>query len=129
MFGDDYDRMDEAIRLQPVTTQTADEALRDVLAHAGARPWSRDQVDIRIVRQVEEGTGGLINSQSEVGGWGALDAGEVILDRDRDGMPDDWERNHGSDPTRADHNADRDGDGYSNLENYLHWASRRHERD
>ena len=124
MFGGDYERMNEAIRLQPVTTHTADEALQEVLTQAGARPWSRDEVDIRVLRQVESGSGGLINSQSEVNGWGELDSGAVIVDRDQDGMPDEWERNHGSDPSRPDNNTDSDGDGYTNLENYLHESAR-----
>lgn len=124
MFGDEYDRMDEAVDLEPVTTQSADEALQIVLAQAGARPWSRDRADLRIVRDVEAGTGGLIDSQEDVDGWGELAPGEAQADEDRDGMPDDWERNHGCDPNRADHNGDADGDGYTNLENYLHDAAR-----
>jgi hypothetical protein len=39
-------------------------------------------------------------------------------------MPDDWERANGTDPARADNNGDVNGDGYTNLENYLHDASR-----
>jgi hypothetical protein len=41
----------------------------DVLAHAGARPWDRDEVDQRIVRQVREGKGKIIDSQEQVGGY------------------------------------------------------------
>jgi len=128
-FGEEYDRLDEEVALQPVTTQTADDALQTVLAQAGARPWSRDRADRRVVRDVEAGTGGLIDSQSEVDGWGDLDPGEAPDDGDRDGMPDNWERDHGSDPARADHNGDVDGDGYTNLENYLHWAARTNGRN
>jgi hypothetical protein len=124
MFGNDYDRMGAPVALQPVTTHTADEALQIVLDQAGARPWSRDQTDTRVVRDVREGTGGLVDSQSDTSGWGPLDAGDAPADADRDGMPDEWERQHGSDPNRADHNRDADGDGYTNLENYLHWAAR-----
>ena len=94
------------------------------LGATGARPWSRDRVDLRILHDVEAGTGGLIDSQSDVDGWGDLNLGVSLIDVDHDGMPDDWERDHGSDPARADHNVDTNGDGYSNLENYLHWAAR-----
>ena len=39
---------------------------------------------------------------------------------DRDGMPDQWEKNHGLNPDDAsDGNRDRDNDGYTNLEEYL----------
>jgi hypothetical protein len=35
-------------------------------------------------------------------------------------MPDAWERLHGLHPTNpADRNADKDGDGYTNLEQYI----------
>ena len=34
-------------------------------------------------------------------------------------MPDAWERAHGFDPARADGNDDRDGDGMTNLEDWL----------
>ena len=129
MFGDDYSRLDAPVNLAPVITETAEEALRTVLDRAGARPWSRDRADVRIVRDVEAGTGGLIDSQSDVDGWGPLDPGDAPLDTDRDGMPDAWEARHGSDPQGRDHNADADGDGYTNLENYLHWAARIDGRD
>ncbi|MGK0362940.1 MAG: hypothetical protein ACI9U2_005262 [Bradymonadia bacterium] len=95
-----------------------------MLAQAGARPRSREQTDTRVVRDVRENTGGLIDSQDDVDGWGNLAAGRAAADGDRDGMPDDWERGHGSDAGRADNNGDANGDGYTNLENYLHWASR-----
>lgn len=39
-------------------------------------------------------------------------------DTDGDGMPDDWERNHGSNPSVPDANADADRDGYTNIEEY-----------
>ena len=39
---------------------------------------------------------------------------------DRDGMPDAWEREHGLDPgDGGDHRGDRDGDGYTNIEEWL----------
>lgn len=41
-------------------------------------------------------------------------------DRDRDGIPDEWEIKHGLDPFNPnDAFADFDGDGYTNLEEYL----------
>ena len=41
------------------------------------------------------------------------------LDRDHDGMPDEWEKAHGHDPSVLDGRADKDGDGYTNLKDYL----------
>ncbi len=40
-------------------------------------------------------------------------------DTDGDGMPDNWEIEHGLNPNVPDSNGDFDNDGYSNLEEYL----------
>lgn len=40
-----------------------------VLASAGARPRERDAVDARIVAEVRTGTGSLVDSQDDVGGY------------------------------------------------------------
>ena len=43
------------------------------------------------------------------------------MDADADGMADQWETFVGLDPTNpADGNDDLDGDGWTNLEEYLH---------
>ena len=53
----------------PVRTTSAAEALRDVLAGAGATRPRRDAVDARIVREVETRGGRIIDSQKDAGGW------------------------------------------------------------
>jgi hypothetical protein len=45
---------------------------RLVLQHAGARPRDRDKVDLRIIDDVKNGTGRIIDSQNDVGGWPEL---------------------------------------------------------
>jgi pectate lyase len=40
-----------------------------VIANAGATPWNRDPIDRRIVADVIEGRGEIIDSQDEVGGY------------------------------------------------------------
>ena len=66
------------------------------------------------------GTGRLIDDPSEVGGWPSLANGTPYPDADRDGMDDGWERSRGLDPANAnDRNLDRDGDGYTELEEFL----------
>ena len=124
MFGGDYSRASSAFSMRTVTTHASTEVIEIVLANAGARPWNRDSADSRIVASVRTNTGSLINSQSEVGGWGAVAAGTPPVDSDRDGMPNDWELNYGTNPDIADNNGDLDSDGYTNLEEYLHWAAR-----
>jgi hypothetical protein len=41
------------------------------------------------------------------------------LDTDGDGVPDDWELSHGTDPNGADGFEDPDGDGFSNVQEYI----------
>lgn len=73
-----------------------------VLANAGARPAERCPVDARVVDQVKSGTGGIIKSQEGVGGWPAL--AENRRELTVPGNP----------------SGDDDGDGYTNLEEWLH---------
>ena len=40
-----------------------------VLVNAGARPWDRDETDKRIVQEVKNKTGKIIDSEQEVGGY------------------------------------------------------------
>ena len=47
----------------------ASELESHILKNAGARPWDRDEIDIRIVEQVSNRTGKIINTQDEVGGY------------------------------------------------------------
>ncbi len=102
-----------------VTTTAPTEAEAAVLARAGASR-ARDAVDRRIVAGVRDGSGRLIDSETDVGGWPALKGGSAPADLDRDGMADAWERENGLDPSDgADGAGDKDGDGFTNLEAYL----------
>jgi len=89
------------IWVDPLTVRKSDEVLDWVLANAGAWPWDRDAVDKRIVSNVRNGTGRIIDTQRDVGGWPDLASTERPLD-----LP-------------ADPNGDDDGDGYTNLEEWL----------
>jgi hypothetical protein len=101
-----------------VTSTTALEAYDEVLAGAGSFP--RDAVDTRVISDVINGTGAAIESQDDVGGWPALGPGSSPLDSDNDGMPNDWEIANGLNPNSgSDGNGDLDGDGYTNIEEYI----------
>lgn len=113
-------RAAEHLPVAAVRTDTADEAYRRVLDGAGATLPARDAIDARIVQQVRTGTGRIIDSPQEVGGWGEYRPGQAPPDTDADGMPDEWERQHRLDPhDAADNRGDADGDGYTNLEEFL----------
>lgn len=117
---ENVNRAAEAFKVAPVRTDAPEQVFEKVLGGAGATRPARDAVDRRIVDNARTGTGRVINSQREVGGWPKLTAGSPPPDTDRDGMPDAWERAHGLDPARAeDAHQDRDGDGYENFEEWL----------
>ncbi|HEX8526036.1 pectate lyase family protein [Allosphingosinicella sp.] len=112
-------RLAAPIDVAPVRADPAASAYRRILAGAGSSR-SRDSVDRRVVESVVQRGGTIIDSQSEVGGWPELASGTPWRDGDGDGMPDDWERRRRLDPRDpADGNRDSDGDGYTNLEEWL----------
>jgi hypothetical protein len=123
-------RVNRPYTVAPVKTQSAEEAFELVLAHAGASKL-RDSVDSRIINEIRGGTAkygaswdgggkGIIDSQADVGGWPELASIPAPPDADGDGMPDDWESDMQLDPRNAtDGSADADGDGYTNVEEYL----------
>ncbi|HEY0052348.1 MAG TPA: pectate lyase, partial [Caulobacteraceae bacterium] len=112
-------RLEAPLDVAPVAADPAPSAFERVLASAGAsRP--RDTVDARVVASVRARDGAIIDSQAGVGGWPTLEPGRPWVDGDGDGLPDEWERTHGLDPADpADGAADRDGDGRTNLEDWL----------
>jgi len=55
-----------------------------VLRNAGARPWDRDHDDVRLIADVAEGRGRIIDSESDVGGY------PVQTPTHRDFNPADW---------------------------------------
>lgn len=100
-------------------TQSSQEAYESVLSEAGAS-LIRDTADSRLVQGIRDRTHRRIDSQEEVGGWPELRSVPRPSDRDGDGIPDNWEQTCGLNADdRADGNGDRDGDGYTNLEEYL----------
>ncbi len=123
-------RVNEPYVVAPVITHTAEEAFEHVLRHAGPS-LARDAVDARIIDEIRNGTAqfgasyggggkGIIDSQTDVGGWPELKSTKPPMDTDHDGMPDDWEAAHGLNPQdAADGAQDTDRDGYTALEDYL----------
>jgi hypothetical protein len=102
-----------------VTTHLAGEAYEIVLTGAGARLPKLDAVDSRIVSDVKNRTGKLIDTPSEVGGYPELKSAEAPVDSDHDGMPDEYEKANGLNPSDAKDGAVITPSGYSNLEVYL----------
>ncbi|KPL05627.1 hypothetical protein AMJ85_11550 [candidate division BRC1 bacterium SM23_51] len=113
-------KQDVPFAVAQVTTDDALTAYKRVLRFGGAILPKRDAVDIRVLKDVQNGTGTIIDDEDQVGGWPTLASGAPPVDSDHDSMPDDWESARGLDPNDADDGAsDRDGDGYTNVEEYL----------
>jgi len=113
-------RSDGPIPAPLVTTEAAADVYESVLRFAGAVLPVRDVIDDRIVQEVRTGTGLIINTPAEVGGWPKYQSSTPPDDSDHDGMSDDWERRYSLEPQdSADSSGDMDGDGYTNVEEYL----------
>jgi hypothetical protein len=68
-FDRDHLRAQGPFPAPPVTTESATTAYEHVLKDAGATLPRRDAVDDRIVREVRQGTGHIINWVKDAGGW------------------------------------------------------------
>lgn len=78
--------------------------------------YSRQLIE-SIVSLVEKG---IITDVSQVGGYPEY-RGEPYKDSDGDGMPDEWEDQHGLDRQNPeDTTGDLNGDGYTNIEAFLY---------
>ncbi|CAN7303319.1 Ig-like domain-containing protein [Paenibacillus sp. LjRoot56] len=94
-------------------------AYTKILSQAGAILPRRDAVDARVVQDVRNSTGRIINREYEVGGYPELKTGIVPDDTDHDGMPDVWEDANGWNKNDAGDGKGITASGYSNLEVYL----------
>ena len=119
-----------------VKTHSAEEAFENVLADVGCNVPMLDNHDRRVIEETRarsttykgsrSGLPGLPDSQDDVGGWEHYPEVHraASWDTDGDGMPNRWETWKGLNPNDAvDGTADPDGDGYTNLEDYLNWLA------
>ena len=144
---ENYLRVDKPFPLpHPFTIMPAEKAYGYVLQNVGATLPTRDPVDARIVEVVRTGKivysldvrtdvadkypkrrlppdsykKGIIYDISQVGGYPEY-KGEPYKDSDSDGMPDDWEMKYKLNPhDAADAVMDCNGDGYTNIEKFIH---------
>ena len=129
-------KLAEPMDFVATTTHSADDAYDRVLDYAGAS-LSRDSFDELMVSDARNGaasyTGkglskGFVNSQDDNrpadaaddwSAWPTLNSTAAPVDTDGDGMPDEWEKSNGLDPSDPSDGKTIGTDGYSNLENYL----------
>lgn len=112
-----------------VKTDSPKDAYEKILQIGGAS-FVRDAVDLRVLKDVKNGTftyegslgskNGIVDSQKDVGGFPTLRQGKNPTDSDNDGMPDEWEIKYNLNPNKYDANG-RDLDkNYDNIEVYTH---------
>jgi hypothetical protein len=98
-----FDYPVQLLKSTPIVASQQVEEL--VLAQAGARPAERDPVDARIIAEVRSRSGRIIDSQREVGGW----------------PPQTYNYRKLALPPNP--NGDDDQDGYTNIEEVLHYLA------
>jgi hypothetical protein len=113
-----------------VTTQTAEESYQLVLKSVGATLPKRDTLDERIINDVKNRTGRLIDVQGgyphgtayelTINAWPVLKSVPAPRDSDADGMADDWEKKNGLNPNDAtDASLYKLSKEYTNIEVYI----------
>lgn len=113
----------------PVPTQTAEEAYESVLKFVGAS-YKRDTLDERIINDVKNRTGKFVDVQGgfphgteydqTINAWPTLRSLPALIDSDKDGIHDDWEKKNGLNPNDAsDASKVSSHKFYTNIELYL----------
>ncbi|MEX2092874.1 MAG: pectate lyase [Pirellulales bacterium] len=106
------ERVVEMVRSGTVTARPNEEDLAAKLKAVGYA----DNVIESITEMTKKG---IISNIDQVGGYPEY-KGTPYADADNDGLPDDWETKHGLDPRDpADAAGDLNGDGYTNIEDFL----------
>ena len=121
------------VKIYRVTNHTAQQAYDYVLKNAGAVMPKRDTLDQRIISDVINGTGRIIDVQGGFpaftdtlftkGAWPTLESLPPAPDGDHDGMANEWEWQRDLDSLNA---TDRNGispNRYTHLENFLNGDS------
>ncbi len=122
-------KLDKPVFVTSFVTDSAKDAFKKVLKVAGAS-LVRDEVDTRIITETESGKekygisfdggkNGIIDSQTDVGGWPVLQSKTAPVDSDNDGMPDEWEKKNGIDPIVANNNKKDLDSEFTNIEVYI----------
>ncbi|MDR2917472.1 MAG: pectate lyase [Tannerella sp.] len=108
----------------PVITQSAQDAYILLLDHAGCIFPKRDLQDDRVIEQIRTGKypgggNGMIDRVEQAGGWSLLKSVPYPVDRDGDGIPDEWEKANGLNPDDLSDALRIAPNGYMNIENYI----------
>ena len=113
-----------------INLQSSLDAYNAVIGSVGASIPARDTLDTRIINNVKNRTGKIIDCQggyphatsyaTTVNAWPTLIQGTAALDDDYDGMPNWWETREGLNPTTSTDRNTLTIAGYTVLEKYLY---------
>jgi len=123
-------KLKNAFPIISIPTQNAIEAYRMVIKNVGAILPKRDSLDKRIIGNLINRTGKMIDVQGgyphgtsyelSASAWPVLKYLPAPKDTDQDGMPDAWEVTHALNPSKAsDANTFSLNKSYTNIEIYL----------
>jgi hypothetical protein len=116
--------------VEVIPVQSARKAYELILEKVGASLPKRDTLDQRIISNVKDRTGGIIDVQGgyphgteydqTITAWPSLRSIPPPMDTDKDGMPDDWEKKNGLNPSDpADASTYKLSKSFTNIEVYI----------
>ncbi len=121
-------KLSTAVPTEKIAAEDAKKAYSSVLMHAGAS-YARDTLDVRLIRNVKDRTGSIIDVQGgyphgtayekTILAWPALKSTKPLVDSDADGMPDMFETKNGLDPHTSNANKKDLHTVYTNIEVYI----------
>ncbi|QXE91674.1 pectate lyase family protein [Geomonas subterranea] len=90
-----------------------------IVAAAGATVPLRDSVDTAIAKSFDAGISLMKDTVAYPADWPTYAQTPPLTDTDNDGMPDSYEIAKGLNPRVDDSALDQNGDGYTNIEEYI----------
>jgi hypothetical protein len=122
--------VDQSFPSVNINLQSAMQAYNSILKNVGATFPKRDTLDERIINDVKNRTGRLIDVQGgyshgteyekTINAWPVLKSAPAPADTDKDGMPDEWEKKNGLNPNDASDASQYKLDkNYTNIEVYI----------
>lgn len=102
---------------------TGTAVLDNIIKDVGANINGNNPIANKQINDVINGTGSWISNESQTVAL-TLKGGTPYTDTDKDGISDEWEIANGLNPNDAsDGRKDANGDGYTNLETFLHYLT------
>ncbi|EKD26366.1 MAG: Pectate lyase [uncultured bacterium] len=95
----------------------------DIVNKVGSTVPKRDLIDERLMNEWKNGTGAIPLNVKYPDDFPTFQNIAPPQDQDNDGMADSWEQKQGFNTAIDDSALDADGNGYTNIEEYLHYLA------